>query len=130
MEENEIQPDEKNSIVPRELLVNQGTSAAIYLTGGIFLLIVTFGARFAVLGIVLSALALAAGMAALFSRNREDRKPGLVVGAAGVLGLIVRFGPPRLKPFAAFALGLGGLFLLAAGIGKGVIFLKGLKSRQ
>ena len=50
--------------------------------------------------------------------------------AAGILGLLVRFWPAFMKPFAAFALGLGALGLLAMGIWKGVRFLIGLKSRQ
>jgi hypothetical protein len=128
MENKEI--ESVTQIVPREVLVKQGTSAAIHLVGGLFLLIMTFGARSPVLGLVLSAVALVIGAAALFSRSREDRTPGLVIAAAGALGLAVRFGPPLLRPFAAFALALGAIGLFARGIVQGVKFLRGLKSRQ
>ena len=125
MDENDLTP-----IVPRDVLVRQGTSAITYIVGGVFLVILTFGGRFPILGIILSLAALVLGIIALFSRDRDDKKPGLVVTFAGVLGLVMRFGIPELKPFAGFILGLGGLGLLAAGIWKGIKFLWGLKSRQ
>ena len=125
MDEFEIKP-----VVPREVLVKQGTSAVAYLAGGIFLLVLAFGARFPFLGVVLSLAALVIGIGALFSKAREDKKPGLVITAAGILGMVIRFGIPLLRPFAGFALGLGGLGLIAAGIWKGIQFLIGLKSRQ
>jgi len=125
MEEFEIKP-----VVSREELVKLGTSAVAYLSGGIFCLILAFGSRFPVLGIILSAAALVIGIGSLLSKNREDKKPGLVITAAGVMGIVIRFGVTTLRPFAGFALGLGGIGLLAAGIWKGILFLKGLKSRQ
>ena len=117
-------------IVPRDVLVKQGTSAIAYCASGIFLLILTFGSRFPLLQIILSVAALVIGIGALFSKDREDKKPGLIIVIAGALGLVMRFGIPILKPFAAFVLGLSGLALLAAGIWKGIKFLIGLKSRQ
>ena len=122
--------DDYIPVISREELVKQGTSAVAYLAGGILLMIMTFGARFAFLGIVLSVAALVIGAGALFSRNREDKKPGMVITAAGVLGLVTRFGIPIMKPFAIFFLGLGALSLFAAGIWKGIKFLIGLKSRR
>jgi hypothetical protein len=125
--------DKENQNVPmvsRDVLVKQGSSAVFQLAGGLFLLIMTFGARSPILGLILSAAALVIGAAALFSRSREDKKPGLVITAAGVLGLVVRFGIPLLRPFAAFALGLGAVGLFATGIITGIKFLRGLKSRQ
>ena len=116
-------------IVPRDVLVKQGTSAVAYIAGGVLLMIMTFGARFPLLGIILSVAALVIGAGALFSKNREDKKPGLVIFIAGVLGLIMRFGIPVLKPFAGFVLGLGAFGLFATGIAKGIKFLIGLKSR-
>ena len=117
-------------VVPRDVLVKQGISAVAYLAGGAFLLVMTIGARFRLLGLLLSFAALIIGVAAILSRDREDKKPGMVIAAAGVLGLLARFGIPILRPFAAFALGIGGLGLFAAGIWKGIRFLRGLKSRQ
>jgi len=117
-------------IVPRDVLVKQGTSAIVYVCGGIYLLLLAFGAKFPLLQIILSLTALVIGIGALFSKEREDKKPGLIILAAGIMGLVMRFGIPVLKPFAAFFLGLGGLGLLAAGIWKGIKFLLGLRSRQ
>ena len=142
MNDKEIQPidqpgpdssdpwDRPDPVISRELLVRQGTAAVLYLAGGLFLLVMTLGGRHPILGLILPAAALVIGSGALLSRNREDKKPGLVFAAAGIAGLLVRFGMPLLKPFAAFALVLGAMGLIAAGIWKGIRFLIGLKSRQ
>ena len=125
MEEFEVKP-----VVPRDVLVKEGTSAVACLAGGVFLLLLAFAARFPVVGIILSAIALVVGIGALTSRSREDKKPGLLIAGAGLMGLLVRFGIPVVKPFAAFLLGFGGVGLFAAGIIKGIKFLWGLKSRS
>ena len=117
-------------IVPREVLVKQGIAAVVSLAGGVFLILMTVGARFGLLGIAVSVAALIIGIGALFSRDREDKKPGFIITAAGVLGLILRFGLPILKPFAATLLTIGALSLFASGIWKGIKFLIGLNSRR
>ena len=131
MEDNEQFPrGSANPIIPRDVLVKQGTSAVASFLGGIFLLILAFGSRFPIVGIILSIAALVIGIGALLSKDRADKKPGIVLTAAGVMGMIIRFGIPVLKPVAGFILGLGGFGLLAMGIWKGIKFLLGLKSRQ
>ena len=121
--------DDNESIpaISTATLAKLGTSAVIYLVGGAFLMILTLGARVRVLGIALSLVALVFGINALFSKDREDRNPGIVASAAGVLGLLVQFGIPLFKPFAVFFLGLGGLGFITAGICNGIMFLRGLK---
>jgi hypothetical protein len=131
MEDDEIKVFEvKDQVVPRDVLVKQGTAAVTSLAGGVLLLIMAFGARFPILGIILSIAVLVIGIGALFSKDKSDKKPGLVLAAAGAMGMIIRFGIPILKPFAGFVLGLGGLALIAMGIWKGIKFIMGLKSRQ
>jgi len=125
MDEKELTP-----ITPREVLVKLGTSAVANLAGGVLLFVMTAGARIPILGIVLSAGALVLGIGTILSKDKEDKKPGTLIAGAGVLGLVVRFGPPMLRPFAAFALGLGAIGLIASGIWKGIKFLRGLKTRQ
>ena len=125
MDENETK-----DLVPRDVLAKQGISAVMNLAGGVFLLVMTIGARFRIMGMVLSLGALVVGIGAIFSKDREDKKPGLFLAAAGVLGMVFQFGIPMLKPFAGFILGLGGFALLASGAWKGIKFLLGLKSRQ
>ena len=125
MEEFEIKP-----VVPRDVLAKEGTSAITCLAGGVFLMLLSFGARFPILGIILSAIALVVGIGALGSKDREDKKPGLFLAGSGLLGLLIRFGIPVMKPFAAFILGFGGIALFGAGIIKGIKFLWGLKSRS
>jgi hypothetical protein len=125
MDEKELIP-----ITPREVLVKLGTSAVAHLAGGALLFVMTMGVRFRIPGIILSLGALVLGAGALFSKDREDKKPGTLITVAGVLGMAVQFGPSMLRPFAAFALGLGAIGLIASGIWKGINFLRGLKSRQ
>jgi len=124
--------DEKEPIpiTPREVLVKLGTSAVANLVGGALIFVMTMGVRFRILGIILSLGALVLGCGALLSKDREDKRPGTIITAAGVLGMAVQFGPPMLRPFAVFALGLGAIGLFALGIWKGINFLRGLKTRQ
>jgi len=125
MDENDLQ-----SVVPRHVLVKQGISALAYLAGGVFLMVMVVGARFGILGIVLPAAALVFGLGALLSKDREDKKPGLVIAIGGIMGLVMRFGIPILQPFAATFMTIGALSLFAAGIWKGIKFLLGLNSRR
>ena len=118
------------TVVSRDQLAKQGTSAVFYLAGGALLMVMTFGARLKFLGIALSVAALVIGVGSLLSKDREDKKPGIVIVAAGLLGMVFQFGIPLLKPFAGFFLGLGALGLFAVGIWKGIQFLRGLKSRR
>jgi hypothetical protein len=125
MDEKELIP-----ITPRDVLVKLGTSAIAHLAGGVLLFVMTMGVRFRIPGIILSVGALILGSGALFSKDREDKKPGLIITCAGVLGMVIQFGIPILRPFAVFALGLGAIGLFASGIWKGISFLRGLRSRQ
>ena len=116
--------------VPREVLVKQGISAVLNLAGGAFLLIMAIGSRLSLLGMLLSVAALVIGIGAVLSKDREDKKPGLVLIAAGVLGMIMRLRIPLLQPIAGTILGVGAFMLFGMGIIKGIKFLIGLKSRQ
>jgi len=120
----------KDPYVTRSELAKQGTNAVFYLAGGALLMVMTFGARLKFLGIALSVAALVIGVGALLSKDREDKKPGIVILGSGLLGMVFQFGIPILKPFAGFLLGLGALGLFAAGIAKGIQFLRGLRSRS
>jgi len=125
MDEKELLP-----ITPRDVLVKLGTSAVAQFAGGILLFMMTASARLRIPGIILSAGALVLGVGALLSKDREDKKPGMIITCAGALGMAVQFGPPMIRPFAVFALGLSAIGLIASGIWKGIQFLRGLKTRQ
>ena len=124
--------DEKDAIpiVSRDVLVKQGISAVIYLAGGAFLILMALGARFRLLGVILSVAALVVGIGALLSRDKDDKKPGMIVTTAGVLGMVMRFRIAFLQPVAITLLGMGSIFLFAAGIWKSISFIFGLKSRR
>jgi hypothetical protein len=93
-------------------------------------MIMSVGTRFTLVGIILSVVALVVGISALASKDREGRKPGLVLVIAGMMGLFVRFGLPIIKPFAATVLVIGAMGLFASGVMKGIQFLLGLNSRR
>ncbi|MDR2618400.1 MAG: hypothetical protein LBC62_05965 [Treponema sp.] len=112
-------------------LAKQGVAAAGGIAGGVLLLVMQIlGARFRLVGILLGLIVGGVGVSGLLSRDPEDKKPGLILTAAGALELVFQFGIPVLKPIAGTILGFAALGLLAAGIWKGIRFLKGLRSRQ
>lgn len=125
MDDRQLQP-----VVPRDEVAKQGISAVAYLAGGVFLLAMGLFSSRGLLGIILSVAALAIGIRSLVSKDRDDKKPGIIITAAGVMGMFVRFRVPVLQVVSGTLLGLGAIGLLAMGIWKGIKFLIGLKSRQ
>ena len=129
MNEKDIQARE--SIVPRDALVKYGISAVACFAGGAFFLLMMTVGRHGFFGIILSAIALLVGLLSLFSKDADAKKPGLLITAAGVLGMILRFVRiPSLQAISATVLVIGALGFLAAGLWKGVQFLQGLKTRR
>ncbi|MCL2374798.1 MAG: hypothetical protein FWC65_06115 [Treponema sp.] len=126
MSDKNLQP-----VVSRSALVKQGMSALACLAGGVIFLVMAIVAPGVLFGIILPAAALVVGVGSLLSRDAEGRKPGLILAAAGMLGLVLRF--VRIPPAQALAgtvLAIGAFGLLAAGVWKGIQFLRGLKTRQ
>ena len=122
--------DDYIHIIPREVLVKQATSAIASLAGGVLLMVMTMGLKFRIPGMILSIASLVIGLGALFSKDREAKRPGLILTIAGLLGTLIQFGPFFVRPFAVFILGFGAMGLFASGIIKGIKFLWGLKSRR
>jgi hypothetical protein len=111
-------------------LAKQGVTAIGLIGAGLFLFIMEALARFRVLGLVAGFLAGMAGVFALLSKDPEDRKPGLVITAAGVLVILSKTGIPFLKVLAPTLLSIGAVGLLIMGLWKGIKFFRGLKSRS
>ena len=123
MEEFEIKPD-----VSKEL-IKERSNALICLLGGIYILAIAIAARFPFIGILLSGFAIAYSLGAIMSKTQEDKKRGLVMLAAGVLGLLSRFSPAIIRVIAMTALNMGAIGLIATGIWSGVKFLT-LRNKQ
>jgi hypothetical protein len=111
---------------PTNVLAKQGVIAIGGIAGGIGLLIM--GALPPIIGIIAGAAVGVVGIGALLSKDREDRKPGLIVAVAGGLSILSKIGIVR--PLAGTLLGIGAIGLLGLGIWNGIKFLKGLKSRS
>jgi hypothetical protein len=126
---NDVEPSGNH--VPTSVLAKQGVAAAAGIAGGILLLAMQIlGGRFRILGIVLGLLVGGAGVSGLLSKDPEDKKPGMILAAAGILELVSVFGIPLVKPIAGTLLSVAALGLLVMGIVKGIRFLKGLRSRR
>lgn len=117
--------DEFEGPASRAALAKQGVTAVGCIAGGIGLLVL--GALPPIAGIIAGAAAGVLGIGGLLSKDPDDRKPGLIVTAAGSLAILSKVG--IIKPLAATFLGIGALGLLGLGIWNGFKFLKGLKSR-
>ena len=127
---NVMKDEDIRRIIPREVLVKQGISMVLCFIGGAFLMVMILGARIGLLGLILSVAALSIGIGALLSRNVESKKPALILVVAGVLGMMMRFRIPVLMYIAPTLLNIGALLLFMAGILKGIVFLRGLRSRS
>jgi hypothetical protein len=120
---NDIEP--RGSYTPTNVLAKQGVAAVGGLVGGVGLLIL--GALPPLVGIIAGGIVGVVGVGALLSKDPEDRKPGIIVTAAGALSILSKIG--IIRPLAGTLLGIGAIGLLALGVLNGIKFLKGLKSR-
>ncbi|MDR3171086.1 MAG: hypothetical protein LBU17_05570 [Treponema sp.] len=111
---------------PTRVLTKQGVTAVGGIVGGVALFIM--GALPPIAGIVVGGVVGVAGIVTFLSKDPADKKPGLMIAAAGALSVFSRIGAVR--PLAGTLLGIGAIGLLAVGIWNGIKFLKGLKSRS
>jgi hypothetical protein len=126
---NDIEPVEPYGST--RSLAKQGVSAVGCMAGGLFLFIMNVvGTRLPVAGIILGAAAAVIGIGALRSKNPDDKKPGVVITAAGVLVILSRVGIPSIRPLAGTLLSIGAFGLFAMGIWNAVKFFRGLKNRS
>ena len=119
-------------IKPANVLAKQGVAAIAQIAGGILILVMhIFSARLLPLGLIFGLILGGVGLAALFSKDPEDKKPGIILTIAGVLKLAFHVGViPIVKSLAGTLLTVSSLGLLAMGIINGISFLRGLKSRK
>jgi hypothetical protein len=111
-------------------LAKQGVAAIGMIGGGVFLLLVGFLSRVRWVGPAIGVLTGIVGISALLSKDPDDKKPGILITAAGVLVILSTTGIPVLKALAPTLLTIGALGLLAMGIWKGIQFFRGLWRRS
>jgi hypothetical protein len=118
---------EKNEYTSTNTLAKQGVAAVGCLAGGAILLLI--GAFPHWLAITIGILAAIAGLGThLFSKDKEDKKVGIVAAAAG--GIFILSKVPIVGGLIDFALGAATLGLFGFGLWKGIQFIKGLKARS
>ena len=121
---NDLVPDGKYT--PTNVLAKQGVTAIGCLIGGVGLFLL--GALPSVVGVVAGLAVGVVGVAAVLSKDPEDRKPGVFITAAGGAAILSKVG--FLRHLMTPLLGLGAAALIGIGIWKGIQFLRGLKSRS
>jgi len=127
---NDIEP--RKEPVPTSVLAKRGVAAVAQIAGGLLILLMHgFSARLLPLGIVFGLIMGGLGLAAVLSKDPEDKKPGAILTIAGILKLTFHVGViPVVKAAAGTLLTVSSLGLLAMGIWNGIRFLVGLKSRK
>ena len=126
---NDIEPAEPGGST--RTLAKQGVAAVGCVAGGIFLFVMNvIGNRLPVAGILLGVAAAVIGIGALRSKDPDDKKPGALITAAGVLVILSRVGIPLIRPLAGALLSIGAFGLLAMGVWNAVKFFRGLKHRS
>jgi hypothetical protein len=122
--------EDRRAPVPARTLEKLGLKAVANLAGGLlFLVLGVLSARIPIAGFILGGLSGLFGIFTLFSKDKEDRKAGLVLTAGGVLAVLSRAGASFFRPIAGSLLSIGAFGLIALGIWNGIKFLTGLKSR-
>ncbi len=124
---SDLVPQKNDEYTPTSVLAKQGVAAVGCLAGGLVLLLV--GAFPTWLTIAVGVIAAAAGLGApLITKDREDKKAGIVAAIVG--GLFILSEIPIVGGLAGFCLGAATLGLFGLGIWKGIQFIKGLKARS
>jgi len=113
-------------LVPTRDLAKQGVAAVGYIAGGA--LVFVLGALPGPIGLVGGAVLGGLGLAGLFSKDPEDKKPGLFAALGG--GLVVLTKLRVLPGIASLGLSFLGVGCMIRGIWEGIKFLRGLKSRS
>jgi len=123
---NEIQ--KKDDIPSRSRLSKLGVTSVGYTVGGAFLLVLNTIARIPWIGLIAGGIICMIGIGSLLSKDPADRKPGLIITAAGALTFLSRI--PGLRAISGTLLTIGAVGLLALGIWNGIKFFFGLKKRS
>ena len=115
----------------RNVLAKQGVAAVAEIAGGLLLLIMhVFLGRLRPFGMVLGLVIGSIGFGSLLSKDREAKKPGIILAVAGILELLFQFGNAPIKAFSGFLFILLCFGLLTLGVFNGIKFFKGLNSRR
>jgi hypothetical protein len=120
--------EKRDEIPSTSLLSKQGFNAIICGAGGVLLIVLQIVSRFRVMGLVISAIVCVIGLVTYFSKDSTDRKPGIVITAAGTLALLSKI--PAIAPLTSTILTIGAFGLIALGVINGLKFFSGLRKRS
>ncbi|GHV81108.1 hypothetical protein AGMMS49944_28990 [Spirochaetia bacterium] len=113
---------------PTNVLAKQGVTAIGGIVGGVVLMIIRALPSF--IGLIAGVIVGVVGIGGAMSKERDDRKLGMLTAVAGGLAVLSRI---PIKPLAALSgtlLGISALGLLAVGVWNGIKFIRGLKGRS
>jgi hypothetical protein len=119
-----------NNIPSTSILSKLGISAVGYTAGGIFLFLLNIFSRFRVFGLIIGGIVCLVGIGSLMSKDRADKKAGVLITAAGALTILSKAGIPFLTAISGTLLSIGAVGLLVLGIINGIKFFIGLKKRS
>ena len=124
----------QDSYLTTSSLSKLGVSAVGYTAAGIGLFLLTLLKGIPWIGVGIGALVTIFGIAALGSKDKADKKAGIIITAAGALALISQISVALKLGFIGglsnVLLGVGVFGLLAAGLINAIKFFRGLKKRS
>jgi hypothetical protein len=120
---------EKGNTPSTKTLSKTGVNAVFQLVGGIALTIL--GALPTLLSTVAGGAIVILGLAGISSKDKEDKKIGMVLTVAGAAALLARHGViPFIKAAGAMVLHAGAFVLIGVGLFNLIRFIIGLKKRS
>ncbi|AEF83716.1 hypothetical protein TREPR_1729 [Treponema primitia ZAS-2] len=122
---NDLLPGNEN-YPSTNTLAKQGMTAVGGIVGGAVLMIMR--ALPPVLGIIAGLVVGILGIGGIISKDKDDRKFGLLATVAGGLSILSRIG--IIRPLAGTLLSISALGMLVVGAWSGIKFFKGLKRRS
>ena len=118
--------EKSNDIPSTKSLSKLGVSAVGCIATGIFLLVL----KLPLVGIIAGIIVLLFGIGNIASKDRTDKKAGLLISAAGALTILSVTNIPLIAPVSGVLLTVGAVGLLALGVVNAVRFFRGLKKRS
>jgi len=111
-------------------LSKTGVKAVGYTVAGIFISILIAVTESIWPAMIIGSIVCLLGIGSLSSRDKTDKKAGLIITIAGALTILSRTNIPVITSISGALLGISAFGLLAMGIWNGIKYIIGLKKRS